>query len=106
MLLQRNDLGAEMSKKQFMIEADRAGLEVDFEPDTPWLSVLAPQGKVFGSCGCHVDASFNNHTTPSGEAFDWKACLDELRHVVNLGFNECPDGEACETCHPEVEPMP
>ena len=95
-----------MSKKQFMIEAERAGLEVDFEPDTPWLSVWSPSGKVFNTNGCHVDASFNSHTTQSGEAFDWKSCLAELRHVVSFGFDDCPDGDACETCHPETEPTP
>lgn len=95
-----------MSKKQFMIEAQRAGLEVEFEPDTPWLSVWSPSGKVFKASGCHVDSSFNSHTTPSGDAFNWKACVVELRHVLELGFDDCPDGEACEICHPETEPMP
>jgi len=76
-------------------------LTVDYTKEDGFVSldVWAPKGKILGSSGCHCDCSFNNCTTPSGQAIDWPAAYKILQEVVSDGFLPCDNGDDCEYCN-------
>ena len=94
-----------MNKREFYALAERHGIEVEYEVmrgHAVWLQVWSPKRKIFGSSGCHVDASLADCINDDITAADWPAAGKALRHIISLGLDDCPDGDGCDVCHPGI----
>lgn len=93
-----------MNKRKFYALAEKHGMTVEYEVmrgQMVWLQVWSPVNKIFRSSGCHVDASLGHCVNDEVTAVNWCEAYAELEKIINEGFNECPDGEECDVCHPE-----
>lgn len=96
--------GNDMNKRQFYALAEKHDIVVEYEVMRGhfiWLQVWAPCGKVFASSGTHVDASMANCINDDITAANWSQAGKVLQYIISHGFNDCPDGDDCDVCHPE-----
>lgn len=79
------------TKSKFFKMAEEAGCEVDYckGDGMVWLTVWAPDDQEFVSSSCACDSSFNQMTTATGGAIDWKKACDALAAILAEGFQEC-----------------
>ena len=88
-------------QKLFRIAAE-AGIDVDHTPrdeaGPATLNLWSPQGKVFASSDCHVDASIDALTDTG--SIDWVSATAQLERIIGIGMKVCPDLPNCEHCNP------
>ena len=92
-------------KQKFFATASKHCIHVEHEPRSithpATVDLYSPDGKVFVGSGCHTDCSIQDLT--DADSIDWPAALTSLERIIAIGFEDCPDGDACDYCHPEIE---